>query len=71
MKVLGQGCHRVWGLSHHIAIKEEAIAINVDWVYNQACRLSHNIHAISLSYMIDDLFYLMVKEGFPTIILNL
>ena len=29
------------------AIKEETIAINRDLVYNQACRLSHDIQIIS------------------------
>ena len=27
------------------AIKEETIAINNDWIYNQLCVMSHNIHA--------------------------
>ena len=27
-------------------IKEETIAINNDWVYNQAYRLSHDIHSV-------------------------
>ena len=30
------------------AIKKETI--DRDWVYNQACRLSHNIHDISQSF---------------------
>ena len=30
------------------SIKEETIAINRDWVYNQTCRLSHDIHVISI-----------------------
>ena len=47
MQVLGQG-HWVWGWTHGLAIKEETIAINRDQVYNQACRLSHNIHIIQI-----------------------
>ena len=33
--------------THRHAIKGETIAINSDWVYNQACRLSHDIQVIS------------------------
>ena len=32
IKALRQSRHRVWGLTHHRAIKEETIAINRDWV---------------------------------------
>ena len=39
IKALCQGHHS--GLTHPRAIKKEIIAINRDWVYNQACRLSH------------------------------
>ena len=34
-----------------VAFKEEAIAINRDLVHNQACRLSHDIHAVSHSFI--------------------
>ena len=37
-------------MTHRRAIKEETIAINRDWVYNQACRLSHDIHFVSNSF---------------------
>ena len=44
-------------------IKEEIIAINCDWVSNQACRLSHNIHVISNSFiMLNDLFEMIRKR---------
>ena len=45
IKALGR--HLVWGLPHRRAIKEETMAKNHDWVYNQACRLSHDIHVVS------------------------
>ena len=32
IKALRQSRHRVWGLTHRCAIKEETIAINRDWV---------------------------------------
>ena len=32
IKALRQSHHRVWGLTHRRAIKEETIAINRDWV---------------------------------------
>ena len=36
-------------LTNRRAIKEETIAINRDWVHNQAYRLSHDIHVVSHS----------------------
>ena len=49
-------------LTHRRAIKEEIIAINRDWVYNQACRLSHDIHVVSHSYItFNYLFKLITK----------
>ena len=36
----------VWGLTHRRAIKEKTIAINQDWVNNQAYRLSHDINLV-------------------------
>ena len=33
------------------AFEVETIAINRDWVYNQACRLSHDTHAVSHSFI--------------------
>ena len=47
IKALHQDHHWVWGRTLHRAIKEETIAINRDWVYNQACRLSQDIHVVS------------------------
>ena len=50
IKTLRQCRHWVWGLTHHRATKEEIIAINRNWVYNQECRLSHDIQVISNFY---------------------
>ena len=36
IKALRQSHHWVWGLTNHCAIIEETIAINHDWVNNQA-----------------------------------
>ena len=47
IKALRQSCHWVWSLTQHRAIKEETIALNHEWVYYQACRLSHDIQVIS------------------------
>ena len=47
IKTLRQGRHWVWGPTYRRAIKGEAICINCDWIYNQTCRLSHDIHVIS------------------------
>ena len=47
IKALRQSCHWVRGLANRRAIKEETIAINRDWVYKQACRLSRDIQVIS------------------------
>ena len=51
IKVFRQSGHLVWGLTHCRAIKEELIALNSDLVYNQAYRLSHNIHVVSHSFI--------------------
>ena len=57
-------CHQwVWGLTHRRAIKAEIIAIHRDWIYNQACTRSHDIHAISYSFiMLDDHLILTMKR---------
>ena len=52
-------------MTHHRAIKEETIAINRDWVYNQACRLSHDIQVIFNFFItFDYLFELITKIRF-------
>ena len=33
------------------AIKEKTIAINRDWVYNEACRIPHDINVVSHSFI--------------------
>ena len=48
----------------HLAIKEDTIAIISDWVYNQTCRLSHDIHAVSNSFV-------TFNNRFPKYITNL
>ena len=45
-----RGRHWVWGPKRRRAIKEWSIAINNDWVDNQACSLPHNIQAIANSF---------------------
>ena len=52
IKSLRQSRHWVWGLAHRRAIKGETMAINRDWVYNRACRLSHDIQVISNFFFI-------------------
>ena len=48
--------------AHCHTIEEETIAINSDWVSNQACRLSHNIYVVThILIMIDYLFYYLTK----------
>ena len=47
IKALRQGRHLAWGLCTH---RHTIEAINRDWVYKQACRLSHDIQAISYSF---------------------
>ena len=50
-------------MTYRNVIKEEIIAINCDWDSNQACRLLHNIHVISPSFiMCDDLFEMIRKR---------
>ena len=73
MIFLGQHFHWVWVLTHCCAIKEETITINHDWVYHQAGRLSHDIHVVSNFFFYNVwLFFLnwSLKEGFPTVLLN-
>ena len=49
----------------HRAIKEETIPINLDWVYNQTCRLSHAIHVYPTFFItFDYLFELITKSRF-------
>ena len=44
-------------------MKEETLVVNYYWIYRQACRLSHYIHAISYSFtMFDDSFELIKKR---------
>ena len=48
-----------------VSCKDETIAINRDWVFNQACRLSHNIQVISNpSITFYNLFELITKIRF-------
>ena len=47
IKALRQSRHWVWSLTHRRAIEEETRAKSCDWVYNQACRLSHDFQVIS------------------------
>ena len=62
IKALRQGRHCAWGMTHHRAIKEETIAINCDWVNNQACRLSHDSHVVSYSFIaFNNIFKLVAK----------
>ena len=58
MKALHEGHHWVWGLTHHRAIKEEAIAINSDWVYINACIWSHDIHVVSYFSITFNIFFI-------------
>ena len=38
-----------------VQLKKKIIALNCDWTSNQTCRLSHNTHPISHSFiMLDD-----------------
>ena len=54
------------------AIQEEIIAINSDWFYNQACRLSHNIHVIPHSFIIlAALFKLIMKRRLSKDFMNI
>ena len=61
-RFVGGRCWRalsgIWILSclttHSRAIKEETIAINYDWIFKQACRLSHDIHIVSHSFITFD-----------------
>ena len=54
IKDLRQSHQWVWGLTHRRAIKVETIAIKCNWVYNQTCRLSHDIHVTSNVFEIFD-----------------
>ena len=52
-------------MTHCRAIIEETIAVNHDWIYNQVCRLSHDIQVISNLYItFDNLFELITKIRF-------
>ena len=51
---------------------QEIIAINSDWNYNQACRLSHNIHVKSHSFIIlAALFKLIIKRRLSKDFMNI
>ena len=50
-------------MTHDRTIKEKTLAINRDWVYNQACR--HDIHVVSHSFLaFNFLFKLIIKTRF-------
>ena len=51
----------IWGLTHPHVIKEDGIAFNYDWVYDQACRLSRGIHVMSHSLITFD--YILDLSG--------
>ena len=65
IKALRQSRQWVWNLTHRRAIKEATIAINRDWVNNQACTLSHDIQVISNIFITFDYhFELITKTKF-------
>ena len=67
IKDLRQSRHWVWGLTNHRAIEEETIAIDLDCVCNQACRLSHDIQVIFNFFItFDYLFELITKIRFSS-----
>ena len=65
IKNLRQSRHWVWGLTHRRAIKEETIAINRNWVYNQGMQIvSWYTSYIQLFITFDNLFELITKLRF-------
>ena len=61
IKALRQGIILSEALTHRRAIKVETIAINRDWVYNQACRLTHDSYAVSHFFITFIAFYILFK----------
>ena len=53
-KVLGRSHHKFRGPTRRRAIKEGIKVVNRDWVNNQSCSLSHNIHVESGSFITGD-----------------
>ena len=47
---------------HPRAIKEISKAVNLDWINNQACRLSHNINVITNLFMTNNYHFEMIRK---------
>ena len=47
---------------HRRAIKEDTIAINRGWVYDQACRLSHDIYVASHSFITYNYLFKLITK---------
>ena len=50
-------------MTYRRAIKEETIALNHDWVYNQACRLLHDIYVASHKHISPLLIIKLVQNS--------
>ena len=44
------------------AIKEVSKALNLDWINNQACRLSHNIYVITNLFITNNYLFEMIRK---------
>ena len=69
---LGWYRHSVWSLTDGRAIKEVSKAVNLDWINNQACRLSQNIYVITSLFITNNYLFEMIRKIIvPIIFLNL
>ena len=55
--------------SRRHAIKEGSKVVNRDWVNNQVCSLSHNIHVVSGSFITNDYVPKFIRKILSTNIL--
>ena len=69
---LGWYRHSVWSPTYRRAIKEVSKAVNLDWINNQACRLSQNIYLITNLFITNNYLFEMIRKIIlPIILLNL
>ena len=59
---LGWYRHSVWSPTHCRAIKEVSKSVNLDWINNQACRLSQNIYVTTNLFITNNYLFEMTRQ---------
>ena len=59
---LGRYRHSVWSPTYRRAIKGVSKAVTLDWINNQACRLSPNIYVITNLFITNNYLFEMIRK---------